>query len=220
MRLIDVSNVNGPIDWEKVARAGIRGAFVKATEGVTFDDPLFAGNRAAAAKNGVHVGGYHFARPDHNTAVDEARHFAKRLGALRPGELRPVLDYEVSTHTPSVTQVEWIRGFNHEIRRIVGVWPIFYSYPSLMTMLHLSKPVGNGLWLASYGSNDGQEHGFVVPAPWRRLVLHQFTSRGRIPGVPGYVDLSETASLASLLAHPVRHLIQPRPPAPILPRPA
>lgn len=204
MHLIDVSNVNGRIDWAKVAQAGVHGAFIKATEGRTFNDALFDANRELAARHGVHVGAYHFARPDNNRAVDEARHFAGVVKRLKVGELKPVLDYEVSSRMLPSTQAQWIRDFNHEVRRILGVWPMFYTYPALLPSLRLAKPVGNGLWLASYGVNDGREHAVAVPAPWRRIAVHQFTSRGHVPGVPGDVDISSTASLASLLAHPVR----------------
>lgn len=207
MRLIDVSNVNGRIDWSKVAHAGVHGAFIKATEGVSFNDPLFDANRELAARFGVHVGAYHFARPDHNRAVDEARHFAGIVGKLKVGELRPVLDYEVSLRMLPSSQVQWIHDFNHKVKDLLGVWPMFYTYPALLSSLRLAKPVGNGLWLASYGVNDGREHALAVPAPWRRIAAHQFTSRGSVPGVPGNVDVSSTASLASLLAHPVRGTI-------------
>lgn len=205
-RGIDVSNVNGPVDWAKVAHADIEFAFVKATEGVSFDDSRFAANRLAARGHGVHVGAYHFARPDHNHPVDEARHLIRAVRTLAVGDLKPVLDYETKSSLSPAQVALWIREFNHEIRDGLGVWPIFYSYRALVQSLHLVKPLGGGFWDADYSVNDGHEHSFIVPTPWRRVLAHQFTSRGHVDGVPGDVDISSTANLLSLLAHPVRSL--------------
>ena len=35
----------------------------------------------------------------------------------------------------------------------------------------------NGLWIASWGANDGQNHGYPTPKHWKVVALHQFTSR-------------------------------------------
>ena len=55
--------------------AGKRFAFIKATHGHDFVDPMFLTNRAGAHANGLLVGAYHFARPDPSKgdAVEEAR---------------------------------------------------------------------------------------------------------------------------------------------------
>lgn len=206
-RGIDVSNVNGPIEWKLVRLAGFQFAFLKATEGKTFNDPYFAQNRAQAELAGVRIGPYHFARPDHNDPITEARHFAEVVGKLKAGELRPVLDYEIPTSLTTSHTLQWITTFNQEVKRLTGVLPIFYSYPALIAGMSLSRPVGAGLWEAAYGPNDGQPHTFMVPRPWRRAVLHQFTSKGKVPGVNGAVDISEGASLRPLLAHPVRAVV-------------
>jgi GH25 family lysozyme M1 (1,4-beta-N-acetylmuramidase) len=72
---IDVSHWQGEIDWRKVAGAGKRFVFLKATDGHDFLDPTFFRNRTGARSNGLRVGAYHFARPDPSKgdAVEEAR---------------------------------------------------------------------------------------------------------------------------------------------------
>jgi len=205
MRLIDVSNYQGHPVWPVVAKMGhVSGAFLKATEGTSFVDPTFARNRVEATKAGVHVGPYHFAHPEKNDPVQEAVHFANVVGRLKVGELRPVLDYEPPTSMTESHALRWIQFFNHEIKQRLGVWPIFYSYPALIAHLGLKAPVGAGLWLASYGVNDGKPHPTMVPTPWKKIVAHQFTSVGSVPGIAGHVDVDEAASLNALLAHPVR----------------
>lgn len=205
MKLIDVSNVNGAIDWRAVANAGVKGAFVKATEGRTYTDSEFTTNRRRANAAGVAVGAYHFARPDRNAAASEAANFCVAVKSLGPRDLRPVLDYEHKVSLSPAAQAQWIRSFNAVVRDHLGVWPMFYTYPALLSSLRATKPFGNGLWLASYGLNDGADHGFVVPSPWRKVAIHQFTSRGRVPGIHGYVDLDWTGSLP--YARPVKQLL-------------
>lgn len=224
--VLDVSNVNGPIDWSLVARpqklggAGINAAFIKATEGLTFNDKNFVTNRGQARLFGVHVGAYHFARPDLHPYEPEAeaKHFCAIVGKLGMDDLRPVLDLEVHPRTGSVVRphplsqaqlVSWARKWNAVVKKQLGVWPIFYSYSSFIQEMHAETPIGGGLWLANYGSNDGREHPYQPPAPWKKVLAHQFTSRAHLPGHAGYVDFSIAASIRPLLAHPFLSQIPP-----------
>lgn len=198
--VVDLSNVNGPVDWAAIRRAGISAAYLKATEGVTFDDGLYESHRRDAAREGIRTGAYHFARPDRNPAADEADHFAAVVDHVDRRDLRPALDLE--TPAAGVDLEVWARAWNRRVRELLGVGPLFYSFPAFITALRLTRAIGYGLWLAAFGRDDGDEHPFTVPAPWRRAVLHQFTSRARLAGVPGLVDLSNAPTLRPLLAHP------------------
>ncbi len=97
MEGIDVSHWQETIDWVKVAAAGKKFAFLKATESTDFLDNKYATNRSKAKANGIKVGAYHFARPGTNTndAVNEANWFIKNAAPIS-GELLPVLDLEVT----------------------------------------------------------------------------------------------------------------------------
>src|SRR5262249_35936809 len=57
--------------------------------------------------------------------------------------------------------------------------------------MRLSSTVGSGLWLAASARNDGVEHPFTVPAPWRRPLMHRFSSRCRVVGLRVVRVLSE-----------------------------
>lgn len=208
--LIDLSSNNGAVDMKRVAAAGIDGAFVKATEALTYRNPYFTRQRADCAAVGMRFGAYHFARPDRNPfgAEDEAEHFCDVVGRLDRRDLKPVLDLEVRGNAISDRQLEaWARAFNGVVRRRLGVYPLFYSYPAFITDMGPDRPIGNGLWLASFGRNDGIEHPYTVPAPWKRAVAHQFTSRAHVAGVQGEVDLSSYSRLTGLLARPIAGLL-------------
>jgi lysozyme len=197
--VLDISNVQGAVDWQRVAAAGdVHAVYAKATEGRSFSDGRFGAYRRDARRHGLHVGAYHFARPDHNHPADEANHFLEVLGGgLHSGELVPALDLEVPAH--GVDLVAWAREFNRVVHEHLGVWPLFYSYSSYIVGLRAKKPIGGGLWLAAYSRNDGKEHPFAIPAPWRHVRLHQFTSQARHPGIGGKVDISHGPSLEPLL---------------------
>src|SRR5436305_1914794 len=62
---VDLSHYNGTIDWQALKDAGIKFAFVKATEssGPYPYTKYYDDNRALAAKAHVAFGAYHFARP-------------------------------------------------------------------------------------------------------------------------------------------------------------
>jgi lysozyme len=204
LTILDVSQWQGSINWSRVHQDGIRLVFVKATEGSTFTDPRFEANRREAEALGIRLGAYHFAAPGSTTPAAQADHFAKVVGTLRRRELRPVIDLE--TGLPSSTEA-FARELVQAIRRRLGVTPLLYSYQAYLSAMRLRRPIGGGLWLASYSRNDGRDYGADVPRPWRGWVAHQFTSRGHAVGIAGYVDISHAPKLRPLLAHPVTGLL-------------
>lgn len=204
--VIDLSNNNGNISLTSLKAAGVRGVIAKATEGVTFNDAMFNSLRTRASALGLYFGAYHFAQPGHNAAVDEARHFCQVVKTVDSKDIKPSLDFETPSKLTPEQQEEWIRAFNAEVKKRLGLYPMFYSYPAFIKGIALEKTVGNGLWLADYGPDDGKPHTAAPPAPWKKIALHQYTSKGVLHGVPGEFDLSN-GSLWSILAHPVRALL-------------
>jgi GH25 family lysozyme M1 (1,4-beta-N-acetylmuramidase) len=209
--VVDLSNNNaGPIDWQALKHAGVFGVMHKVSEGRTFVDPGWKPRAAAARAAGLHVGGYHFARPD-NDPVAQAELFCKYLGSVGPHDLHPALDLETDDGNLSPAALyAWARAFGEHVHKVTGQRVMWYTGPAFVAAHGIEHPFGNGagLWLAAWGPNDGIDHG--VPRaylkPWRRFVLHQFTSVGRIAGVGGRVDLSHARSRHAILAHGKRGL--------------
>lgn len=209
MLVVDLSGNNGTVDFRRVAAGGVRAVYLKATEGSTYTDPTFASRRREAHAAGLYVGAYHFARPDTGTvstldARSEAQHFAGVVRELGADALRPALDLEIKAPRPEY--VQWARVWNAEVLRLLGAGPLFYSYPYYIAGLRAAEPIGYGLWLADYGTNDGDRHTPHVPAPWTKCVLHQYTSNAHVAGVVGRADLSYCGRLRPLLAFPNRAL--------------
>jgi lysozyme len=209
--LVDLSNNNAdPIDWHALKRAGVYGCLLKVSEGKTFVDPTWKTRAAKARAAGLHVGGYHFARPG-GSAAEQASLFCRALGKVERRDLHPALDLETNDgHLRPAELFAWARNFGEHVHARTGCRVLWYTYPAFLQQLGWQHELGNGagLWIAAYGPNDGHDHG--VPAgstgPWRRHVAHQFTSVGRLAGVNGHVDLSHARSRRAILAHGLRGL--------------
>jgi GH25 family lysozyme M1 (1,4-beta-N-acetylmuramidase) len=204
--LVDLSNNNAAaVDFAAMRKAGVYGVWHKVTEGGTFTDPFWKVRSLAARQAGLHVGGYHFARPEHGNAEAQARFFCAHLGAVARRDLHPVLDLEKNdAKLPPVALHLWAKTFLEHVHALTGVRALTYSYEAFIAGQKWSHPFGTGagLWLAEYGPDDGEDHGVTVPPPWRRLAAHQFTSNGKVAGVPGLVDLSHARYRRRVLAHP------------------
>ena len=204
---IDVSRFDGTIDWQRVADAGIEFAFVQASRGNGRDctvkplrcgrDKFYESNYRHARREDVRVGPYHraFVGGDTIEAVRrDARHesllFAREVGALRRGDLRPVLDVEVPFAGLDPRELRaWIHTWLEVVRRRLGVRPMIYTNTSSWQATGNTRwfaRTGHRLWVANWevtapsvpaGNWDGQ--GWAV---W------QYTSSGRVPGVAGTVD--------------------------------
>jgi lysozyme len=205
--LVDLSNNNaGPLDFHALRQAGVFGFWHKVSEGQTFTDPVWKSRAQQARAAGLRVGGYHFARPEHGSAEHEAAYFVARLGKVQRRDLHPVLDLEVNdAHLSPMILHLWAKTFLHHVHELSGVRALTYSSPNYIGTQHWSHTFGTGagLWLADYGPNDGKDHGPHIPAPWKRIAAHQYTSVGHVPGVHGNVDLSHARYKHRVLAHPV-----------------
>ena len=205
---IDLSSNNDPRNFTQVKRDGVVGGWVKVGGGgETHAGSLYLhGNFHPWASRmrsaGLRVGGYWFAVPSLNDARIQARQFAKALGRIERRDLRPVLDFEKNLYGLSQSQLEaWAHTFCQEVKLATGVGPLYYSYASF---LYPDRPIGYGYWIANYDDPNP-----AAPRPWKKLVAHQYPSRGSVAGINGAVDLTRRKSktIRPLLAHPVTGLV-------------
>lgn len=204
---VDVNGAKGACAWLAVAGSGRRFAMPKATEGAGWVDERFAANRdqAAAALEG-RVAPYHYTRPDirrgfplgdPRSALIEADWYCDIIGIRRAREI-PMVDFEEpkgvrddSTLPPDVNLSEWLLALCGRIEDRLGVAPFLYTFADFWRR-HVGADARFArlpLVLANYGVNTG----FRIsdpppPVPWTTIAVHQYTSRGSVPGVPGYAD--------------------------------
>jgi lysozyme len=189
---IDVSNWQGAVDWGRVAAAGYGFGLAKASEGVGYADPWFAGNWEGLRAAGLVRGAYHFARPSRNPPGAEAAWFVYRVeaaGGLAAGDLL-ALDLEDPGVAPDADLLGWALAWVGEVEGRTGVTPLLYSGRWYLEPRGLAggtarhRQLGRcPLWLAAY-----QEEAPAALAPWERVVLWQRTDAARVPGVQGACD--------------------------------
>ena len=191
---IDVSYHQGAIDWGRVAGAGKRFAFVRATAGTLTADTMYGANRSGARTAGLTIGTYHYANPDTapNDAANEASWFL-RNATIASGDLRPVLDLEVSNGLGSTALIAWAQTWLEQVTQATGVRPIIYTNAGFWSgsMSNTDWFARNGyavLWIAHWTSASQPN----VPAgAWagNGWTFWQYSSTGTVPGVTGAVDL-------------------------------
>jgi GH25 family lysozyme M1 (1,4-beta-N-acetylmuramidase) len=189
---LDVSNFQGAIDWEKVAKAGYRFAFGKATEGTGFVDKTYTTNRNGSEGAGLVFGAYHFGRPSGASiaaatasAITQANHFLAIAGP-QPGELPPVLDLEVTGSLTKQRLLVWTLAWLDQIYARTGVEPFLYTSPlfwkNQLGDSTAAAAAGTRLWVAHWTSNSKPQ----VPAEnwngsgWK---FWQWTDCVSVPGI-------------------------------------
>lgn len=184
---IDVSYWQGDIDWKKVGDAGIRFAYIKATEGGDRFDPKFLDNWQAAKQAGIARGAYHFmywCRP----AKEQASWFMAHVPVDRDA-LPPVLDVEWNSHSKTCprriareTAIAKIKIMLKAMEAHSGKRPIIYTDPKFHREVLEGEFTDHHFWLRSVAAKPEAKYQERDWAFW------QFTTTGRVQGVAGPVD--------------------------------
>jgi lysozyme len=178
---IDVSHFQGEIDWRAVAAAGVRFAFIKATEGLDDIDPRFAQNWQSSGAAGLLRGAYHFLHPNLD-AKQQAEHFLSVV-TLDADALPPALDVEVTDGVDPATLAASIQTWLGTVEAALGCKPVVYTDPSFWRQSVGADLSAYPLWLACYAATPD------VPASWQRWTFWQHSESGSIEGIAALVDL-------------------------------
>ena len=180
---IDVSHYQGVIDWPKVAAAGVKFVFIKATDGATLADPMAKTNASGAAAAGLPFGFYHFWRPTDDWRA-QADFFLSVIDDAAPlanaGVLPSVLDIEVGSLSEDNQgdALSWVKAAPGQIA-IVYVSPSYARF-NLTDPAWIQYP----LWSAHYTE---------LPQPntdkWPTWMFWQRQGNGTIPGISTPVDI-------------------------------
>lgn len=181
VRGIDVSKYQGNIGWQRVATSGkVAYVYVKATEGTTIQDPMYASNVKGAREAGLPVGSYHL-YSSKTSAYDQFSNF-KRLVKKSEQDLIPMLDIE--ERYSSTLNVERVDKLLELMEREYGAKPLIYTSEHVYFDYFATKKYEDyQIFIANY-------HYF----PKCRFTLWQYSQTGKVPGISGYVDLSELSS--------------------------
>lgn len=177
-RGIDVSKYQGTINWRKVADSRkVKFVYVKATEGMSIQDPFYRKNIDGARDAGLLVGSYHL-YSSKTTAYQQFDNF-KKVVKKKEQDLVPVLDIE-AVHCKNLN-IERVDKLLELMEREYGVKPIIYTSQTVyFTHFATKKYRDYQVFIASYNS-----------FPKTRFTLWQYTQTGRVNGITGDVDFSE-----------------------------
>lgn len=196
---IDLSRHNGPIDYAKVYRGGVKHAWIKVTEGTTHVNPGYEDKFKGCRDNGITTGAYHFGRPDTNggtakDAQEEAKNFLDAVSkvGIRCGDLLPVLDLEAGMKSDDQLNIDWALTWLEEVACQQRVRPIVYtakwyydSYMKNASKASLQELASYPLWLASYNEGSAPER---KVASWNSWKVWQWSGSGQVTGVTGKCD--------------------------------
>ena len=184
--IMDVSRWQGSIDWDAVKRSGkIDGVMLRvlgSKGGKPYVDPAFERNYAACTARGIPVGGYYY------TCAVTPQQTAAELAALRAALEGKTFQYPLAIDVESaglrVLAPEALAARVAEAAAQLEAWNLYamvYTYTNFAdTALDVAALAAYDLWIADYrGHRPTRKHG-----------MWQYTSKGRVAGIDGPVDLS------------------------------
>ena len=205
IELVDMCSLQSPatVDFEAMAKSGIRGVWFKATQySGDVDNTMRIGViRARAA--GLHCGVYHFCYCGRDPYAQMV-HFWKNsvvdgvVVGSEPGDLPPMIDWEYAERGDDgqvITELDTVKWLEAAAPACKKLWypdndrkPTIYTYPDFarqhQPFLGKSNVIGDyPLTLACYPNL------LPAPKPWDRVTVHQYIGNGgRVPGVTNDCD--------------------------------
>jgi lysozyme len=185
---IDVSRHQGLIHWKKVDTMNSGGkvisfAFIKASEGITKQDPTFEQNWKALRKTDILRGAYHFYYPSRD-AIKQARNFISQV-SLEKGDLPPVVDIEHSGGKNRKNICKGLTTFLDELEKKYKVKPIIYTNLSFYNDNLAGEFDEYPLWISCYFDHDR-----FYSSCNHKWTFWQHSEKGYVNGIKGYVDFN------------------------------
>ena len=180
---IDLSHYQGQVFWETVGEnTKMAYVYLKATEGGDRIDEKYERNIQLAHRYGLKVGSYHFFRPK-SPLKQQLDNF---MTQCLPGEqdLIPMIDIETTGGLPTDVFCDSLITFLGMVEKEYRQAPLLYTYRNFYNKHLLGKVDDFKLMIAMYTEEE------PVLADERDITMWQYTSKGRIVGINGFVDKS------------------------------
>ncbi len=180
---LDMSHYQGNVFWEAVGNnSKMAFVYLKASEGGTRIDQRYEENIELARRYGLKVGSYHFYRPKQPQA-DQLRNFRYQC---RPDDqdLIPMIDIETTSGLGREALCDSLHKFIDLMQREYKCKPLIYTYENFYNRYLQGELDGYLLFIAKYSGSE------PVLQDGRDIYAWQYTGKGHINGVTGYVDKS------------------------------
>lgn len=180
---IDLSRYQGDVFWETVGEnTKMAYVYLKATEGGDRIDPKFERNIELAHRYGLKVGSYHFFRP--KTPLQKQLDNFKTQCLPGEQDLIPMIDVETTANLPTAQFCDSLLSFLRMVEQTYHQKPLVYTFRNFYNWHLVGKLDDYQLMVAMYLDEE------PVLADERDITLWQYTGKGRIVGINGYVDKS------------------------------
>ena len=188
---IDISHYQGNVFWETIGDyTKLAYVYIKATEGGDRIDETFERNIAMAHRNGLKVGSYHFYRP----RTDQQRQLQNFMSQCLPHEqdLLPMIDIEATGGLNTDEFCDSLFYFLDLVEEAYHQKPLLYTFRNFYNK-HLAGKIDDyKVMIAQYTDYE------PVLSDYRDIDMWQYTGKGRIVGINGYVDKSRFMGKHSL----------------------
>lgn len=188
MNGIDISRYQKNIDLSAVPCEFV---IVKSSQGTSYVSPEFKKQIRQAASLGKFLGIYHYAGG--GGAIPEAKHFLDVV-ADYVGKAILFLDWE-GEQNPNFGNPEYAKAFLAYVKQMTGITPGIYMSKSVCRQY--SWDSSYPLWCAQYKNQQPtgyQEEPWTDSkgfGAWKDCIILQYSSKGRLKGYTGNLDLDK-----------------------------
>lgn len=177
---IDVSHHQGQIEWNSVLEQHpeVQFAYLRVSYGNSKVDRHYRRNVEATSETGLKTGGYHYYRP--NTPSEKQFVFFNDIYQPEAHELPVVLDIEELGKYGVENMRAGLTNWLKLAEAAYGHRPVLYTSISFYQNYLKGHFEEYPIWLAGYSQCPGVDH-------WH---MHQYSSKGRLHGIEGPVDLN------------------------------
>lgn len=188
---IDLSHYQGEVFWESIGdNSKMAYVYLKATEGGDHIDKTYEQNIRLAHHYGLKVGSYHFFRPK----TDLKKQLENFKMQCRPSEqdLIPMIDVEVKQGLQTEAFCDSLLKFLDMVEVAYKQKPLVYTGTNFYNRYLAGKLNGYKLMIAQYSDSE------PVLVDDNDYAIWQYTGKGYINGIRGYVDKSRFMGRHSL----------------------
>lgn len=186
---IDISHWNGSIDFDKVKASGVEFVLIKAggSDKGFYTDPMFITNYNKAKAAGLFVGAYYFAGKNFRgveAGMADAHRFIAILNGLK-FEYPVYVDIEAQENRYKEQITDAAIAFCNMLESagyFVGIYAS--DIAGFKNKLNHDRIKSYAHWVARYGEE---------PEVCKNYGIWQYSSKGRVPGIIGSVDLDLSA---------------------------
>jgi len=202
MKIADVSSYQGNINWD-LAIQELDFVILRSSVGDKIDK-AYRNNAEALERLRFPYHAYHYVKAiNESQAISEAKVFATSTAGTKP------LFYVIDAEYKSINRTKAkniMEAFEQELRNLLGqnIRVAIYIANKLYKKWNLDYARYAYVWIPRYGANTGKPD----KEPIYYCDLWQYTSKGRVNGIKGNVDLSEIPFLGE---HTIEYFLSDKP---------